>query len=404
MVSPDATGTAISHAILRPLTLQELAERLACRLEGDGTLTVHRVQGIDRAEPGDLTFLANPRYASALATTRATAVILSEGAASAPCAVLRTTNPYLAFARAVQIFDTTPRPRGGIDRLAAVADTAVIGEGCSFAAFVVIGDGAHVGARVVIHPNTTIGPGASIGDDCVIHSNVAIREGVRIGCRVVIQNGAVIGSDGFGFARADDGVSHEKIPQIGTVVIEDEVEIGANTTIDRPALGETRIGSGTKIDNLVQVAHGVSIGRHALLAAQVGIAGSTTIEDQVVLAGQVGVAGHITIGKGASATAQTGIPNSVKPGAFVSGYPAIDNRDWRRSAAMYRRLPELRSAFGELKREVEQRFGLLDRILDALREAGITPASDTPAPDDATSEVREHAGVGAHPTPPPRTP
>ena len=197
-----------------------------------------------------------------------------------------------------------------------------------------------------------------IGEDCVLHAHASIRERVHIGNRVVVQDGAVVGSDGFGFATNPDG-THHKIPQIGAVVIEDDVEIGANATIDRPAVGETRIGAGTKIDNLVQVAHGVMIGQNVLLAAQVGIAGSTTIEDSVTLAGQVGVSGHITVGKGTIATAQTGIPNSVDPGSFISGYPAISNRDWLKSSAVFRKLPELRKAIADLDArlaEVEARL------------------------------------------------
>jgi UDP-3-O-[3-hydroxymyristoyl] glucosamine N-acyltransferase len=193
-----------------------------------------------------------------------------------------------------------------------------------------------------------VGPGAQIGSDCVLHSRVTIRERVKIGDRVVIQDGAVIGSDGFGFAKRPDG-AHQKIPQVGGVVVEDDVEIGANSTIDRPAVGETRIGAGTKIDNLVQIAHGVTIGKNVLMAAQVGVAGSTTIEDSVTLAGQVGVSGHITIGKGTVATAQSGIPNSVDPGSFISGYPAISNRDWLKSSAVFRRLPELRKTLVDLE-------------------------------------------------------
>ena len=192
-----------------------------------------------------------------------------------------------------------------------------------------------------------------MGDDCVIHSRVSIREHVQIGNRVILQDGAVVGSDGFGFARRPDG-SHHKIPQIGGVVIEDDVEIGANAAIDRPAVGETRIGAGTKIDNLVQVAHGVTIGRDVLLAAQVGIAGSTTIEDTVTLAGQVGVSGHITIGKGTIATAQTGIPSSVEPGSVISGYPAINNRDWLKSSAIFRKLPELRKTIADLEARLDE--------------------------------------------------
>jgi UDP-3-O-[3-hydroxymyristoyl] glucosamine N-acyltransferase len=210
-----------------------------------------------------------------------------------------------------------------------------------------------IGARTLVHAHVTIGRHAQIGDDCVIHAHVSIRERVQIGHRVVIQDGAVVGSDGFGFARTPDG-AHYKIPQIGGVVIENDVEIGANATIDRPAVGETRVGAGSKIDNLVQVAHGVTIGRNVLIAAQVGIAGSTTIEDNVTLAGQVGVSGHLTIGKGTIATAQSGIPNSVAPGSFISGYPAIDNRAWLKSSAIVRRLPELRKTMADLDRRLAE--------------------------------------------------
>jgi UDP-3-O-[3-hydroxymyristoyl] glucosamine N-acyltransferase len=212
---------------------------------------------------------------------------------------------------------------------------------------------AVIGARTTLLAQSAVGARARVGDDCLLHSHVSVREDVIIGHRVVLQDGVVIGADGYGFAQRADG-SHEKIPQVGTVVIEDDVEIGANTTIDRPAVGETRVGAGTKIDNLVQVAHGVHIGRHVLLAAQVGVAGSTTIEDQVVLAGQVGVAGHLTIGRGVRATAQSGIPNSVSAGAFLSGYPAIDNHEWLKASAIFRRLPELKKAVARLEARLGQ--------------------------------------------------
>jgi UDP-3-O-[3-hydroxymyristoyl] glucosamine N-acyltransferase len=329
------------------LKLRDIAERLECRLEGDGEIEIHRVAGIDEAGPGDLTFFTNPKYARALRTTGASAVILSEKAEAASCAMLRVSHPYLAFARAVELFAGNDRPPAGIHRLADVAATANIAPDAVIGPFVVVGDRAHVGARTLVYPLVTIGPGAQIGEDCIIHARVSIRERVQIGNRVVLQDGAVIGSDGFGFATKPDG-SHYKIPQIGAVVVEDDVEIGANAAIDRPAVGETRIGAGSKIDNLVQVAHGVTIGRNVLLAAQVGIAGSTTIEDSVTLAGQVGVSGHITIGKGTIATAQTGIPNSVEPGSFISGYPAITNRDWLKSSAVFRKLPELRKTIADL--------------------------------------------------------
>ena len=210
-----------------------------------------------------------------------------------------------------------------------------------------------------------IGPGAVVGDDCVVHAHVSIRERVQIGHRVILQDGAVIGSDGFGFVKLADG-THVKIPQHADVVIEDDVEIGANTTIDRPAVGETRISAGTKIDNLVQIAHGVTVGRRVLFAAQVGIAGSTVVEDDVVLAGQVGVAGHLRIGKGVVATAQTGVPNSVDAGEVISGYPAIPNRDWLKSSAVFRQLPSLKKRVADL----EQRIAELRR---SSRHAGFLP-------------------------------
>ena len=340
------------------LTLTELAARLECRLEGNGDLDVARVAGIERAGPGDLTFFANPKYAAQLRETRATAVIAGEGVDGAPCAVLRSANPYLAFAHAVWIFAPRIAPPPGVNRLADVAASASVAADASIGPFVSIGEGATIGPRTIVYPHVTIGAGARIGEDCMLHARVSIRERVQIGNRVIVQDGAVIGADGFGFAHRQDG-THHKIPQIGDVVVEDDVEIGALTAIDRPAVGETRIGAGTKIDNLVQIAHGVKVGRDVLLAAQVGIAGSTVIEDRVTLAGQVGVAGHLTLGKGVIATAQSGIPNSVDAGAFISGYPAIDNRDWLKASAVFRRLPELKKQVAELQKrleEIERRF------------------------------------------------
>lgn len=337
------------------MKLKELAERLGCRLEGDGELEIRRVAGIEHAEAGDLTFVANSRYLSHLSSTRASAVIVGRDTSTSGvrAAILRCDQPALAFAHAVGFFVQTSPPVIGIDRLASVAPDATIGPDVSVGPFVTIGPGARVGARTVIYPNAVIGAAASLGEDCIVHPHVSIRDRVHVGHRVVLHDGAVIGSDGFGFVRRPDG-SHLKIPQHADVVIEDDVEIGANTTIDRPAVGETRISAGTKIDNLVQIAHGVSVGRHVLFAAQVGIAGSTTVEDAVVLAGQVGVAGHLRIGKGARASAQSGIPNSVEAGAFVSGYPAIPNREWLKSSALFRLLPALRRRVVDLEQRIAQ--------------------------------------------------
>jgi UDP-3-O-[3-hydroxymyristoyl] glucosamine N-acyltransferase len=336
------------------MQLRELAERLDCRLDGDGSIEIVRVAGIQEAGPGDLTFLANPKYDKLLSGTMASAVILRDDAPAAPCAMLRARDPYLAFARAVGLFAPAWRPAPGVHAMAAIAGDARIGRDVSIGAFVAVGEGASIGERTVVFPNVSIGPGSHVGADCVIHSNVAIRERVTIGNRVILQNGVVIGGDGYGFVRRGDG-THEKIPQVATVVIEDDVELGANTTVDRPAVGETRIKAGTKIDNLVQIAHGVVVGRNVLMAAQVGIAGSTDIGDDVVFGGQVGVGGHLTIGRGAVAVGQSGVTNSLAPRAMVAGYPAIDSREWRRASVLFRRLPEL-------KRRLERLEAIIDEL------------------------------------------
>ena len=346
------------------MNLRELAERLHCRLEGDGDTVISRVTGIEHAAPGDLTFIANPKYHGFLKTTQASAVLVAPGVdrPEGGPSLLVCDRPYLAFAQALGLLVDAGVPAPGVDPSSVVAADAQLGEQVSIGALVVVGARARIGARTIVYPGCIIGHGALIGDDCVIHARVSIRERVQVGNRVVVQDGAVIGSDGFGFVKQGDG-THLKIPQHADVVIEDDVEIGANTTIDRPAVGETRIRAGAKIDNLVQIAHGVSIGERVLFAAQVGIAGSTVIEDDVVLAGQVGVAGHLRIGKGVVATAQTGVPNSVDPGVMISGYPAIPNRDWLKSSAIFRALPALRKRVVDL----EQRIAELEEKLDACR-------------------------------------
>jgi UDP-3-O-[3-hydroxymyristoyl] glucosamine N-acyltransferase len=334
------------------LTLRELADRLGCRLEGDGDLPISRVASLDAAGPGDITFFSNPKYAAALARTTASAVIAADGV-PVPGAALRTPQPYAAFAMALALLHPQPPPPPGVHPTAVVDPSAIVGPDPSIGPYACVGAGAVLGARVVLRAHATVGDGAVLGDDCLLHPHVSVRERVTLGHRVVVQDHAVIGSDGFGFAPDATGMLL-KVPQIGTVVVGDDVEIGASTAIDRPPIGATVIGTGTKIDNLVQVAHGVTIGRNVLLAAQVGIAGSVTIEDNVTLAGQVGVAGHITLGQGVIATAQTGIPNSVAAGEFVSGYPAIPNRDWLRSSAVFRKLPELKKRVADLERRIRE--------------------------------------------------
>jgi UDP-3-O-[3-hydroxymyristoyl] glucosamine N-acyltransferase len=319
------------------MLLSELASLLGCQLEGDGHVDVRRVTGLEDAQPGDVSFLSNRKYAKHVATTRASALIADASVATAPCAIIRSETPYLTFAQAIALLSPAALPGPGVSPLASVDPSATIGADASIGPFVAIGPDAVVGARTVLLPHVTVGRGAVIGEDCVIHAQASIREGCVLGDRVVLQDAAVIGSDGFGFAKRPDG-THQKIPQVGRVVIEHDVEIGAHTAIDRPAVGETRIGAGAKLDNLVQVAHGVKIGRRALLAAQVGISGSTTIDDDVVFAGQSGAVGHIHIGKGSIITAKSGVTHDLAPASVVSGFPAFDLGEWKKASVAFRQL------------------------------------------------------------------
>jgi UDP-3-O-[3-hydroxymyristoyl] glucosamine N-acyltransferase len=351
------------------MTLRELAERLTCRLEGDGDVEIRRVAGIEQAAAGDLTFVNNPKYRSLLAATKASAVILGPASAQdppAPCPVLRSSQPYVAFALAVRLFARPSLPARGIDPLSAIAADATLGPDASVGPFVTIGAGASIGARAVIYPTVVIGPGATIGDDCILHAGASIREHVVIGDRVTVLDGGVVGSDGFGFAKQADG-THLKIPQHADVVVEDDVEIGANSTIDRPAVGETRIRAGTKIDNLVHIAHGVAVGRRVLMAAQVGIAGSTVVEDDVMMGGQAGVINHLRVGKGAMVGAKSAVMQSVDAGSFVSGYPAIQQSVWRKAVVLFRQLP----IFKRRVEDLEQRVAELEEKLAACQ-----PSSD----------------------------
>jgi UDP-3-O-[3-hydroxymyristoyl] glucosamine N-acyltransferase len=317
------------------MLLSELAKLLGCQLEDAGHVDVRRVMALQDAQPGDVTFLSNKKYAKLVPGTRASAVIADASLRTAPCPILRSANPYLSFAQAIAVLTPPALPAPGVSALAAIDPGASIGTGASIGAFVSVAADAVVGARTVLFPHAAVGRGSVIGEDCVIHAHVSIREGVVIGDRVVLQDAAVIGSDGFGFATRADG-SHQKIPQVGRVVIEHDVEIGAHTAVDRPAVGETRIAAGAKIDNLVQVAHGVKIGRRALLAAQVGISGSTTIDEDVVFAGQSGAVGHVHIGKGAIIPAKSGVTHDLAPNAVVSGFPAFDLAEWRKASVLFR--------------------------------------------------------------------
>ncbi len=334
------------------MTLAEIAKALNCDLEGDGDLLISGVAPIDEARPGELTFLANRKYQKKLRSTQASAIIVSRDFPPLTISTLRSRDPYLSFAQSIDLFYSPPVAPRGIHGTAVIADNAVIGSNPSIGPYVIVDRDAVIGDNVVLHPHVVIYSGVTIGHDFTAHSHACVRENCSIGNGVILQNGVVIGADGYGFAKREDG-SYAKITQAGAVVLEDEVEVQANATVDRAAVGETRIRKGAKVDNLVQVGHGSKVGRDTLLCAQVGLAGSTDVGDNVILTGQVGVAGHCRIGDGAIATAQTGIPSDVAPGKLVSGYPAIDNRLWLKCSALFAKLPEMNKSLRQLQRKVE---------------------------------------------------
>ena len=322
------------------MKLADIAQRLGCELRGSGETEIRGINGIDEAGAGELTFVANKKYLAKLSTTKAVAVILAPDAPEVSLPSLRTTNPYLAFARALELFYPPYVPPAGVHPTAVVAPTARIGSQASIGSYAIIGDGVVIGDHARIFAHVVIYPKVHIGRYFTAHAGVVVREGTRIGDRVVLQSGVVIGGDGFGYVPLPDGSTY-KIPQAGAVTLEDDVEIGANTTIDRATVGATVIRRGAKIDNLVMIGHGCEVGEGALLAAQVGLAGSTTLEAGVRLGGQAGAAGHLTVGKNTLVAAQSGIPHDVPANSMIGGYPAVDIVSWRRYSAALPKLPEL---------------------------------------------------------------
>jgi len=335
------------------MKLSEIAARLACTLDPEADLEISRIAGIDEAIPGDLTFVSNRKYLSSLKTTRASAVILGLDVPSVPIPSLRSANPYLAFAKALELFYCPHRPEPGIHPTAVIASDAAIGQNPSIGAHAVIGSGCRLGSNVTLHSHVVLYAGVTLGDGVTLHSHVSIREFCKIGNRVCIQNGAVIGSDGFGFAPRDDG-TYYKIPQSGIVIIEDDVDIGANTTVDRAAVGNTVIRAGAKLDNLIQIGHGSSVGENSVIAAQVGLAGSTHVGKNAKVGGQVGLAGHLRVGDNAVIYAQSGASHDIAPGAVVSGSPISEGVTWLRYSAALPRLPELFRRVRELAKEIER--------------------------------------------------
>jgi UDP-3-O-[3-hydroxymyristoyl] glucosamine N-acyltransferase len=324
------------------MNLTEVAQRLGVEIDNcsaPDTIDIASVTGIEEAGPRDITFVNNPRYVAAAKTTKAAAIIVSKDFAAGSVPLLRSTNPYLTFAKAIELFYQPPKYTAGVHPTAVVAPTAKIGDNASIGPYAVIDDHVTIGANCTLRAHVVIYEGAQIGDNFLAHAHSVVREHCRIGNNVILQNGVVIGADGYGFAR--DGDHWYKIVQSGITVLEDNVEVQANSTVDRASIGETHIRKDAKIDNLVMVGHGSSVGEHSLLCSQVGLAGSTHVGSNVILAGQVGVAGHCKIGDKVIATAQSGIPGDVEAGKTVSGYPAIENKQWLRSVAVYNHLPEL---------------------------------------------------------------
>jgi UDP-3-O-[3-hydroxymyristoyl] glucosamine N-acyltransferase len=338
------------------MKLAALAQKLSCIVEGDADIEISDVAGIDEAQPGELTFFVNRKYRASLATTRASAIICASDEPRPRIAALRSTNPYLDFARAIEIFHPAPRYAPSVHPTAVIAGSAKVGVGAHIGPYCFVDEDVEIGDHAVLHSFVSIYRGARIGENFFAHAHACVREDCRVGNRVLLQNGAVVGSDGFGFARESNGRWY-KIRQAGPAIIGDDVEIQAHAAIDRATVGETRIGRGTKIDNLVQVGHACKIGEDTLLCGQVGLAGSTTVGNRCVLAGQVGAAGHLTIGDNATISSQSGVPGDVPPGAVFSGYPAMDNLAWRKSVAVFNRLPELQRELRELREEVARLRG-----------------------------------------------
>lgn len=335
------------------MKLADIAAALGGTVEGNPEIEIDSLEPLDQAGERHLSFLSNPRYASQLPTTRASAVILGPGVTGPGCAVLRVDDAYVAFAKALGLFSRPVLPREGIDRGAHVAHDAEIGSGARIGPGAVVGSGARIGARAILHPGVVVYPEVVIGDDFTAHANCVIRERVRIGDRVLLGPGVVIGGDGFGFVPLPGGGVF-KMAQVGSVDIGDDVEIGANSTVDRATIGRTILESGVKLDNLVMIAHGCRVEKEALLAAQTGLAGSTVVGARAQLGGQVGSAGHLRVGADSRVAAKTGLSKGIPDGAAVGGYPSMEMGLWRRVLAASHKLPELLRRV----RRLEERLGM----------------------------------------------
>jgi len=335
------------------MLLSEIAARLGSTIAGEVDPDIQSLAGMEHAAPGQLTFLANPKYAHKVKDSAASAIIAAQASPHLP--TLISSNPYLDFARALELFYAPPAMPTGISPHAVVSPSATIGQGASIAPFCYVGDNVTIGNNATLHPHVVIYSGAQIGNDFLAHSHTVVREFCRIGNRVILQNNTVVGGDGYGFAKRADG-SHHKIVQSGITVIEDDVEIQSLTNIDRATMGETRIERGAKIDSLVQVGHACVVGQDNILCSQVGLAGSTILKKSVLLAGQVGISGHLTVHDNAVVYAQSGVGHDVEKGTIVSGSPAFDFREWRRAVTAFPKLGEMVRTL----RDLETRLKILE--------------------------------------------
>ena len=334
------------------MTLKELAELVGGEVAGNGELLIKGVAPLESAAEGDITFISSPKYAESLKTTSASAVIVPSDMKVEGKDLILSKNPQLAFAKLLTLYTSKPHISKGIDRRAFIGRNPLIGKDVTVYPFAYIGDDVEIGDRTVIHPGAHIGNGCRLGEDVVIYPNVTIMAGCTVGNRVIIYPGAVIGSDGFGYAR--DGKRHYKIPQVGIVQLDDDVEIGANTTIDRAAFGKTWVKRGTKIDNLVQVAHNVVIGEDCILVSQSGVAGSSKLGSNVILGGQVAVVDHVALGNNVMVGGQSGVTSDVQDNQIVSGTPAIPHREWLKASLTFPKLPEMRKEIRELEKKVAE--------------------------------------------------
>lgn len=335
-------------------TANKIAEYLQGEIVGDENTAVHTFAKIEEGTPGAISFLSNPKYTNYLYTTQSSIVLVNKDLpidGEVKPVLIKVDNAYESLAKLLHLYEMSQPKKKGISTMSYIDPTAKIGKDVYIAPFVYIGEQVEIADNVQIYPHVTLGDGVKVGQSCILYSNVSVYQHCKIGDRCILHSGSVVGADGFGFAPTPSG--YDKIPQIGIVILEDDVEIGANTCVDRATMGATIIHQGAKLDNLVQIAHNGKVGSHTVMAAQVGVAGSTEIGEWCVFAGQVGVAGHIKIGDRVTIGAQSGIPGNVKSGITVMGYPAIDPKQFARSSVIYKRLPDMYTQLSELRKELD---------------------------------------------------